>query len=130
MNHARCRNEDSAGKFILSGSLDASATLGDSYASVELVDLDTNTVLASHEVGVGEQVFFSDVGMLSAGTQYRLTAFSVAFALSDGAPSTVLADASHDVTLFLPEPSPNLALAWGLSALAGLYRLRRRRGES
>jgi len=116
-------------EFTLLGSLGADATLGDGYASVELVDLDTGTVLASHEAGIGEQIGFTDPGMLTAGTQYRLTAFAVAEALSDAVPATTSGDASYDVILFLPEPSQDAALAVGLAALAGLHALRRRRGH-
>ena len=116
-------------EFTLLGSVGADATLGDGYASVELVDLDTGTVLATHEAGIGEQVGFSDPGLLTAGTQYRLTAFAVAEALSDAVPATTSGDAAYDVILFLPEPSQNAALAVGLAALAGLHALRRRRSH-
>ncbi len=116
--------------FVLLGSVGADATLGDGYASVELVDLDTDTVLATHEAGIGEMIAFSDPGMLSAGTQYRLTAFAVAEALSDAAPATTSGDASYDLMLLLPEPSQNAALAVGIAALAGLHRhLRQREGR-
>ena len=116
-------------EFTLLGTVGADATLGDGYASVELVDLDTGTVLATHEAGIGEQIGFTDLGLLTAGTRYRLTAFAVAEALSDPTPATTSGDASYDVILFLPEPSQNAALSVGLAALAGLHALRRRRGH-
>lgn len=116
-------------EFTLLGSVGADATLGDGYASVELVDLDTGTVLATHEAGIGELTGFTDPGMLTAGTQYRLTAFAVAEALSDATPATTSGDASYDIVLFLPEPSQNAALAVGIGALAGLHRLQRTRAK-
>ncbi len=113
--------------FVLLGSVGADATLGDGYASVEFVDLDTDTVLVTHEAGIGELIGFSDPGTLTAGTQYRLTAFAVAEALSDATPTTTSGDASYDLMLLLPEPSQNAALAVGIAALAGLRRLQRQR---
>ena len=77
--------------------------------------------------GIGEMIAFSDPGMLSVGTQYRLTAFAVAEALSDATPATTSGDASYNVILFLPEPSQNAALTVGIAALAGLRRLQRYR---
>ena len=115
-------------EFVLQGGLDADATLGDGYASIEFVDLDTNTVLATHEAGIGDQLVFTDLGMLTAGTRYRLTAFALAFALSDSAPGAASGDAAYDVTLFLPEPSGDLGLGFGLAALVGLNAWRRRGG--
>ncbi len=116
-------------EFLLLGSVGADATLGDGYASVELVDLDTGTVLATHEAGIGALIGFTDAGMLTAGTQYRLTAFAVAEALADANPATTSGDASYNFILALPEPSQNAALAVGIAALAGLRRVHRRREE-
>ena len=66
--------------------------------------------------------------MLQAGATYRLTAFALAHALSDGTAGTVSGAASYDATLTLPEPSRRWVVAAALVCLAALHRLRERRG--
>ncbi len=112
--------------FTLQGSIEAAAVDAHAFASVEFVDLDTATVLATYEAPVGIQFAIDDAGMLVAGHEYRLTAFALAYSLEDLWGSAQSADASYEVMLVLPEPSQNAALACAVAALAGLYRLRRR----
>lgn len=106
--------------FVLVGSIDADATGGDGYASVRLVDVGSGLALASHEAAPGQQQTFSSGGSVVAGSEYRLTAFAIAHALSNDGPGVAFADASYDATLFLPEPSRELGLLAGLALLSCL----------
>ena len=115
--------------FFLTGRLDAGASFADAYASVRLVEVATDTEVASTEAGVGDVTYVSETGMLQAGTTYRLTAFAIAYGLAD-IPGTARGDAEYEVALFLPEPGAHASLAAGLAALAGLHRLRSRRSAS
>ena len=113
--------------FTLLGSVEASASSGDAFASVVLRDLDAELDVSSHQASPGESVPISASGMLQAGNQYRLTAFGLAYALSEASAGSVSGSASYQATLSLPEPSRELCLATGLIALALLARQRRRR---
>lgn len=117
--------------YSLDGSLDAAASGGDGYASVELRDVDADTSLRSYEVLPGQSDAFSDTGLLQAGVTYRLTAFALSHARAAESPSSASGDAAFDVVLELPEPSQTLALGAGCAVLALLHALRgRRRGVS
>jgi len=112
--------------YSLWGLLDAHAVLGDGFAKVELVNLDTGFVLVSEEAGVGDSVPYDASGTLVLGDRYRFTAFALAYALADPTPANVGADASFEATLYVPEPAAKLQLGAGICTLAALGGLRRR----
>lgn len=107
------------------GNVNADATLGDGYASVELYDLDTDTQVASFEAIPGENFNFFDSVSLTAGREYRLTAFAVAYANADGI-ETESGDASFSVALgevignFVPSvPALSLGMQGVLAVVLG-----------
>jgi hypothetical protein len=113
--------------FTLIGVINASASVGEAYASVEFVNLAGGDPFSSHEVAAGQSDGFSDTGSLVAGGQYRLRAFALAHALSGPSPASTSGDADYEITLFVPEPSAHLGIAAGVAELAVLGRARRRR---
>jgi len=114
--------------FLLQGTVAASTSSGDAFASVVLRDLDAQLDLASHQASPGESVPIATSGTLQAGNRYRLTAFGLAYALSEASAGAVSGTASYAATLFLPEPSRAVCLTTGLIGLALLARCRSRRG--
>ena len=85
-------------------------------------------MLATYEAGIGQQFVINEAGALIAGHEYRLTAFSLVYALSDGV-LQASGDADFDVTLAMPEPDRELSLAAGITLLLGLAAHRARRSR-
>jgi hypothetical protein len=108
-----------AASYELTGSLDVNSMLGIANASVELIDVSSGSLLASHSVDTLGQEIISDTGNMMAGLRYRLRASAVVDTSADAEPGTAFADASYEITLtLLPEP------ARGASLLAGLLLIR------
>lgn len=109
------------------GALNADAQLGDGFASVQLIHLDSDTTLATHEAGPGDAFEFSDDIVLSAGDSYRIVAFAVALAQGDTPPDLPSGEAAFSFRLgaAIPPLVPAVpSLAWtlrgGLAALLAL----------
>jgi len=105
---------ESEAAFMIEGSLDAWATAGDAYASVELVELSgPAVVLESFSAGTGPASFVA-YGSLPAG-RYRLTALAVSHAGIEGSPGAPEGLASYGAVLLVPEPS-GVAGGWAIAA--------------
>jgi hypothetical protein len=114
--------------YTLTTSVEADSVLGDGFASVQLVHLDTEAQLVSYEAGVGDSFGNVDVIGLVAGDQYRLTAYSIAVADIE-APALESGDASFGVMLMVPEPSLLMLQGAGALAITAIAGLRRRRSR-
>lgn len=115
--------------YTLTTSVEADSVLGDGFASVELVNLDTQAQLVSYEAGVGDSFDNIDVIGLVAGDQYRLTAYSIALADVE-TPTLQSGDAAFGLVLLVPEPTSLMLQGSGALALAAFGKRRRRRSEA
>ena len=121
--------------FRLKGQVDALAFAAEAFASVELVRLADDAIVAEHAAFGGEYDRFDDTGTLAAG-RYRLTAFALSYGEVGGGLvgggdvggdiSSPAALASFRAVFLVPEPLPGTGAAVALLVLVRLAKARRR----
>jgi hypothetical protein len=112
------------GDYRYRGEIEANASQGDGYASVELVDVTGSNQLVSFEVGPGGFLDLEGLVGLTAGNVYRLTAFAMAQGTAEDGVAIETGDASFMIQL--PEPSSHLLVASVTIGIAGMARRARR----
>ncbi len=121
--------------FRLEGQVDALAFAAEAFASVELVRLADDAIVAEHVAFGGEYDRFDDTGTLAAG-RHRLTAFALSYGEVGGGLvgggdvggdiSSPAALASFRAVFLVPEPSSGTGAAVALLVLVRLAKARRR----
>jgi len=114
--------------YFLEGHLDVDPTgpVGDAFASVRIVDLESSVAVFSTESAGGPSSDFADTGTLEGGRTYRLTAKALAYSPADTSIEDVQTAAGFELLLLLPEPTGGIGLAASLVLLALLAHRRRR----